>query len=87
MENIFGIQMGNREKQGETETMGKNIGSGIHTSTSEKKRNSHQDISSSEVMAQILGHMGLQMKRSRTDGNQLPKSVSTEKWVLNGLLG
>ena len=36
MENIFGIQMGNREKQGETETMGKNIGSGIHTSTSEK---------------------------------------------------
>ena len=31
--------------------------------------------------------LGLQMKRSRTDGNQLPKSVTTEKWVLNGVLG
>ena len=30
-------------------------------------------------MDQILGHMGLQMERSRTDGNQQPKSVSTEK--------
>ena len=66
--------MGNREKQRETETMGKTSGSGIRTSTSGKKRNSHQDTSSSEVIAQILGHMGLQMKRSRTDGNQLPKS-------------
>ena len=30
-------------------------------------------------MAQILGHMGLKMKRNRTDGNQQPKYVSTEK--------
>ena len=37
MENIFGIPMGNREKQRETETMGKTSGSGIRTSTSGKK--------------------------------------------------
>ena len=36
---------------------------------------------SAEVMAQILGYMGMEMKK--TDGNQLPKSV-TEKWDHKG---
>ena len=66
----------NKKKREQWET---NVGSGIRTSTSKKKQNSHQDTSFSEVMAQILGHMGLHMKSIRTNDNQLPKSVSTDK--------
>lgn len=30
-------------------------------------------------MAQILGHMGMELKKNKTYGNQLPKSGTTKK--------
>ena len=50
MKNIFGIQIGNRDKQGETGTIGKKTLVVKYVHPRQKKRNSHQDTSSSEVM-------------------------------------
>ena len=56
--------------------------SGIRTSTMRQKRGKSTNPST-EVVAQILGHMGIEMKKHKIDGNQLPKSV-TEKWNHTG---
>ena len=49
-----------------------------------KKRKS--DNPSTEAMVKILRHMGMEMEieKQNTDGNQLTKAGTTEKWDHNG---
>ena len=57
----------------------------LRMSTMGKKKRKW-DNPSTEVMAQILGNMGIKMeiKKQNTDGNQLTKAGTTEKWDNNG---